>query len=102
VAQTESDLRYLETHFELKIGPNSIHRGDYIQDGITTLSQQKPFWRRESYQDFLSDKLLAVEIRHQSKSHPDVRPEAAMSKDGFCGSVDRSKSSFDELRMIPR
>jgi hypothetical protein len=58
VAQTESDLRYLETHFELKIGPNSIHRGDYIQDGITTLSKQKPFWRRESYQDFLSDKLL--------------------------------------------
>jgi hypothetical protein len=24
------------------------------------------------------------------------------SKDGFCGLVDRSKSSFDELRMISR
>jgi hypothetical protein len=58
MAQTESDLRCLGTHFELKIGPHSIHRGDYIQDRITTLSKQMLLGRRESYQDFLSDKLL--------------------------------------------
>jgi hypothetical protein len=58
-AGKETDLRCLETHFELKTGPHSLHRGDYIQDRITTLSKHMPFWRWESYQSFLSDKLLA-------------------------------------------
>jgi glycosyltransferase involved in cell wall biosynthesis len=60
VAQTESDLRCLETHFELKTGPHSIHRGHDIQEHITAPSKQMLFGRWESYQGFLSDKLLGI------------------------------------------
>jgi hypothetical protein len=59
-AGTESDLRCLETHFELKTSPHCLHRGDDIQHYITTPSIQMLLGRWESYQGFLSDKLLVV------------------------------------------
>jgi RHS repeat-associated protein len=101
VAQKESDLRCLETHFELKIGPHSIYRGDHIQDRITTLSKQKPFWRRESYQDFLSDKLLAGRL---PVSHRRCRQSRLPAPDpsGLCTlKTDQTSTLVAETRYLP-
>ena len=56
---------------------------------------------------------LAVEIRHKSKSHPElvegfvVSPRRELGRmlsrtDGFCGPVDHSKSPFDQAPRLTR
>jgi uroporphyrinogen-III decarboxylase len=60
VARKESNLGCLETRFELKTSRNGIRHDDCIQNRITALSRQLPFYWWGSHQLFLSDKLLGV------------------------------------------